>query len=102
MTAPSGRNDTFAVQIAKWLGARHCRDARRKRRCRPVHRRRRIIDHDAEDFTNRRERWDVIFDIGGNHPFSRCRRVMEPDGILVAVGGPAGRWLASADRLLEA
>src|SRR5687767_12258172 len=27
---------------------------------------------------------------------------MEPDGILVAVGGPAGRWLAPADRLLEA
>ena len=44
----------------------------------------------------------MIFDIGGNHPFSRCRRVMEPDGILAAVGGPVGRWLAPADRLLEA
>jgi NADPH:quinone reductase-like Zn-dependent oxidoreductase len=26
----------------------------------------------------------------------------EPDGILVAVGGPAGRWLAPANRLLAA
>ncbi|HEX6667920.1 MAG TPA: zinc-binding dehydrogenase, partial [Gemmatimonadales bacterium] len=51
---------------------------------------------------SRRDRWHVIFDIGGNRPFSRCRRVMEPDGVLVAIGGPAGRWLAPAGRLIKA
>jgi NADPH:quinone reductase-like Zn-dependent oxidoreductase len=61
-----------------------------------------VIDHGAEDFTSRRDRWDVIFDIGGTRPFSRCRRVLTPDGILIAIGGPAGRWLAPAGRLLEA
>jgi NADPH:quinone reductase-like Zn-dependent oxidoreductase len=61
-----------------------------------------VIDHGAEDFTSRSDRWDVIFDIGGNRPFSRCRRVMQPDGILIAIGGPAGRWLAPAGRLFEA
>lgn len=94
---------TFAVQIAKWLGA-HVTAVTRGGSVDAVRSigADEVIDHDAEDFTNRRDRWDVIFDIGGNRPFSRCRRVMEPDGILVAVGGPAGRWLAPADRLLEA
>lgn len=61
-----------------------------------------IIDHDIEDFTTRRDRWNVIFDIGGNRPFSRCRRLLERDGMLLAIGGPAGRWIAPAGRLLEA
>jgi NADPH:quinone reductase-like Zn-dependent oxidoreductase len=94
---------TFAVQIAKWLGAQVTAVTRagsvdivRSLGADEV------IDHDAEDFTSRRDRWDVIFDIGGTRPFRYCRRVMEPDGILVAVGGPAGRWLAPAGRLLQA
>jgi NADPH:quinone reductase-like Zn-dependent oxidoreductase len=94
---------TFAVQIAKWLGA-HVTALTRARSADLVRSigADEVIDHDAEDFTSRPDRWDVIFDIGGNRPFSRCRCVMEPDGILVAIGGPAGRWLAPAGRLLEA
>ena len=94
---------TFAVQIAKWLGAHltavtHAGSADLARSLGADE----VIDHDAEDFTSRRDRWDVIFDIGGTRPFSRCRRVMQPDGILMAVNGPAGRWLAPATRLLHA
>ena len=94
---------TFAVQIAKWLGA-HVTAVTRAESNELVRSlgADEIIDHDAEDFTSRRDRWDVIFDIGGNRPFSRCRRVMEPDGILVAIGGPSGRWIAPAGRLLKA
>src|SRR5688572_19602987 len=94
---------TFAVQIAKWLGA-HVTAVTRAGSADVVRSlgADEVIDHDAEDFTSRRDRWDVIFDIGGNRPFSRCRRVMEPDGILVAIGGPAGRWIAPAGRLLKA
>jgi NADPH:quinone reductase-like Zn-dependent oxidoreductase len=94
---------TFAVQIAKWLGA-HVTAVTRAGSVDLVRSigADEIIDHDAEDFTSRRDRWGVIFDIGGNRPFSRCRRVMEPDGILVAIGGPAGRWIAPAGRLLKA
>jgi NADPH:quinone reductase-like Zn-dependent oxidoreductase len=94
---------TFAVQIAKWLGAQvtavtRAASADLVRSLGADE----VIDHDAEDFTSRGDRWDVIFDIGGTRPFSRCRRVMKPDGILVAVGGPEGRWLAPASRLLHA
>ena len=94
---------TFAVQIAKWLGA-HVTAVTRAGSADLVRSlgADEVIDHDAEDFTSRRDRWDVIFDIGGTRPFGRCRRVLEPDGILVAVGGPAGRWLAPAGRLLQA
>src|SRR5918997_503205 len=83
---------TFAVQIAKWLGA-HVTAVTRAGSVDLVRSigADEVIDHDAEDFTSRRDRWDVIFDIGGNRPFSRCRRVMQPDGILVAIGAPAGR-----------
>jgi NADPH:quinone reductase-like Zn-dependent oxidoreductase len=94
---------TFAVQIARWLGAHVTAVTRASRvdlvRSIGAHE---VIDHDAEDFTSRRDRWDVIFDIGGNRPFSRCRRRLEPDGILVAIGGPAGRWVAPAGRMLKA
>src|SRR5918997_4795416 len=84
---------TFAVQLAKWLGA-HVTAVTRAGSVDLVRSigADEVIDHDAEDFTSRRDRWDVIFDIGGNRPFSRCRHVMEPGGILVAIGGPAGRW----------
>jgi NADPH:quinone reductase-like Zn-dependent oxidoreductase len=94
---------TFAVQIAKWLGAY----VTAVTRAGSVDLVRslgadEIIDHDVEDFTSRSDRWDVIFDIGGNRPFSRCRRVLEPNGILVAIGGPAGRWVAPAGRMIKA
>jgi len=94
---------TFAVQVAKSLGA-HVTAVTRAGSVDVVRSigADEVIDHDAEDFTGRGERWDVIFDIGGNHPFRRCRRVMRPDGILVAIGGPAGRWIAPAGRLLAA
>ena len=94
---------TFAVQIAKWLGA-HVTAVTRAGSADIVRSvgADEVIDHDTEDFTALPDRWDVIFDIGGSRPFSRCRRVMQPDGILLAVGGPAGRWLAPATRLLHA
>jgi len=94
---------TFAVQIAKWLGA-HVTAVTRAGSVDVVRSigADEVIDHDEEDFTSRRDRWDVIFDIGGNRPFGRCRGVLEPDGLLVAIGGPAGRWLAPAGRMLAA
>ena len=94
---------TFAVQIAKWLGA-HVTAVTRAGSLEVVRSigADEVIDHNAEDFTSRRDRWNVIFDIGGNRPFRNCRRVMEPDGILVAIGGPAGRWVAPAGRMLKA
>jgi NADPH:quinone reductase-like Zn-dependent oxidoreductase len=65
----------------------------------------RVIDYTREDFTRGDERYDLIVDIPGNHPFPACRRVLTPDGTYVLIGhdhyGNAGRrWLGSLPRFL--
>jgi NADPH:quinone reductase-like Zn-dependent oxidoreductase len=93
---------TFAVQLAKWLGA-HVTAVTRTESVDVVRSigADEVVDHRTEDFTRRTERYDVVFDIGGSRPFTRCLRLMKSDGVLVVVGGPAGRWLAPADRMLK-
>ena len=94
---------TFAVQIAKWLGARVTAVTRTEN----VDLMRSlgadaVIDHQREDFTRANDRFDVVFDIGGAQPMSHYRRVMARKGILVAIGGPQSRWFAPADRMVKA
>ncbi|HYE58313.1 MAG TPA: NAD(P)-dependent alcohol dehydrogenase [Rhodothermales bacterium] len=93
----------FAVQIAKWLGA-HVTAVTRTESIEMVRSigADEVIDHRLEDFTRRPERYDVLFDIGGNRPLTQCRRVMARDGVIVAVGGPAGRWIEPAGRMARA
>ena len=94
---------TFAVQIAKWLGARVTAVTRTESidlvRSLGADE---VIDHRVEDFTRRDARHDVVFDIGGSRKLRDCRRIMARNGIFVAIGGPPGRWLAPADRMLKA
>ena len=45
-----------------------------------------VIDFTEEDFTQRGVRYDLIFDVPGNHPFSACRRALKPDGRYVLIG----------------
>ena len=45
-----------------------------------------VLDFTVEDFTRRAVRYDYIFDVPGNHPFSDCRRVLRPDGRYVLIG----------------
>lgn len=93
---------TFAVQIGKWLGARVTAVTRADRielvRSLGADD---VFDHGAFEFAGQ-QRFDVVFDISGNRPMARYRRLMTDRGILIAVGGPAGNWLAPADRLLKA
>lgn len=48
-----------------------------------------IVDYTREDFTAGAARWDLIFDVPGNHPFARCARVLAPGGRYVLVGHEA-------------
>lgn len=64
-----------------------------------------VVDHTREDFTRAGERYDVIVDIPGNHPWREVRRALTPDGKYVLIGhdhyGEAGRrWLGSLPRFL--
>jgi NADPH:quinone reductase-like Zn-dependent oxidoreductase len=52
------------------------------------------IDYTKEDFTRRREPWDVVFDIGVNRSFADLRRVLSPGGKVILCGAPSSIWLA--------
>jgi len=93
---------TFAVQIAKSLGANvtAVSSSRNVDLVRSIGADE-VIDYTKEDFTERGQRYDVLFDIGANRSFADCRRVLIPNGTLVLVGAPNGLW-AILSRLLKA
>ena len=86
----SGGVGTFAIQIAKALGAevtavcspRNLDSARSLGADR-------VIDYSKEDFTRRPERYDVLLDIAGSHSWSECTRVLKPKGTFVLAGASA-------------
>ncbi len=58
----------------------------------------RVIDYTTEDFTRSGQRWDVVFDVPGNHPFREVRRVLDRRGRYLLIGhdrfGAAGHhWV---------
>jgi NADPH:quinone reductase-like Zn-dependent oxidoreductase len=93
----SGGVGTFAVQIAKSMGA----DVTGVCSTRNLDMVRslgadRVIDYTKEDFTKGDQRYDVILDNVANHSLSECRRVLNPDGRYVLIGGGGAnesRWL---------
>lgn len=45
-----------------------------------------VVDYLHEDFTRRGARYDLVFDVPGNRPFSEIRRALETDGRYVPIG----------------
>ncbi len=87
----SGGVGTFAVQIAKALGA----DVTGVCSARNVDMVRSIgadyvIDYTQEDFTQNGQQYDLILDNVGNHSFAAYRRVLTPQGIIQPNTGHAG------------
>ena len=100
----SGGVGTFAVQIAKALGA-HVTGVSSTAKLDLVRSigADRVIDYTQADITDDDERYDLVLDIGGNRPLSQLRRVLTRDGTLVIVGGEGGgRWTGGIHRQLRA
>jgi NADPH:quinone reductase-like Zn-dependent oxidoreductase len=90
----AGGVGTFAVQIAKALGA-HVTGVCSTKNVAMVRSigADRVIDYTQQDFTAGAQRYDVILDLIGNHSFSARRRILSQKGTCLLVGGPAGRWI---------
>jgi NADPH:quinone reductase-like Zn-dependent oxidoreductase len=100
----SGGVGTYAVQIAKALGAAVTGVASTAktdlvRSLGADH----VIDYTTEDATDGSRRYDLILDVGGNTPLRHLRRALTPTGILVLVGGEGGGdWTGGIGRSLRA
>jgi NADPH:quinone reductase-like Zn-dependent oxidoreductase len=102
-----GAVGTFAVQLAKAYGADVTGvDAPGKLDMLRSIGVDRVVDYTQEDFTQSAERYDLVLDIAGNHPWSACRRALAPDGTYVLIGhdqfGRSGhRWFGSLGRFFK-
>jgi NADPH:quinone reductase-like Zn-dependent oxidoreductase len=100
----SGGVGTFAVQIAKALGAEVtgvCSTTKMDlvRSIGADH----AIDYTQHDFVDGTRRYDVVLDLGGSTPLRRLRKALKPEGALVIVGGEnKGNWTGGFGRSLRA
>jgi len=105
ITGASGGVGTFAVQIAKSLGAEVtgvCSTANVDlvRSIGADH----VIDYTRQDFTQGEERYDIILDNAGKHSLAEMRQAVTPTGKVIPnsgttggkVFGPIGRVLRAA------
>lgn len=85
----SGGIGTFAVQIAKSFGA-HVTGVCSTKNVELVRSlgADRVIDYSCEDFSEDRERYDLLLDNVGNRKLSAMKRVLRPDGRCVIAGAP--------------
>ena len=100
----SGGVGTYAVQIAKSLGAEvtgvcSTRNVDLLRSIGADH----VIDYTEQDYTQGAPAYDVIFDNVGNRPLAETRRPLKPGGTLIPNGaGAPGGWFGGLGRPLRA
>jgi NADPH:quinone reductase-like Zn-dependent oxidoreductase len=100
----AGGVGTFAVQLAKWLGADvtgvcSTRNVELVRSLGADH----VIDYTREDFTRSARKYDLILQFAGTQSPSECRRALTPTGtLLLSSGESGGRWIGPVSRMIKA
>jgi NADPH:quinone reductase-like Zn-dependent oxidoreductase len=102
----SGGVGTFAVQIAKTMGAEvtgvcSTKNVEMVKSLGADH----VIDYTKEDFAKSGEHYDVILDNVPNHTLAECRAVLTPEGKYVMIGGGGpndNRWVGPFGRVIHA
>ncbi len=100
----SGGVGTFAVQIAKALGAEvtgvcSTRNVDMVRSLGADH----VVDYTKDDVTKQGVTFDLIIDNAASHPLSEMRTLLAPRGRLIPNNGSkGGRWLGPMPRIIGA
>ena len=103
ITGASGGVGTYAVQIAKTVGATVtgvCSTGKIElvRSLGADH----VVDYTTTDFADTAQRYDLVLDIGGSASLGRLRSVLTLRGTLVIAGGEGGGSLLGIGRQLRA
>ncbi len=98
----SGGVGTFAIQVAKALGAGHVTGVCSTGNVETAYAlgADRVVDYTKQDFTTLSDRFDVFFDNAGSKSLTLSRRMIKDNGILVMVTAKKGGWVRPVDRLL--
>jgi len=99
----SGGVGTFAVQIAKAMGAEvsgvcSTRNRELVRSIGADH----VMDYTVEDFTTGGPCYDLILDNVGAHSMSATRRALKPTGTLLSNGAPVDGWVGGLGAVIRA
>jgi NADPH:quinone reductase-like Zn-dependent oxidoreductase len=98
----SGGVGTFAVQLAKALGAAHVTAVCSTPNVETAARigADRVVDYTREDATDTTDRYDVLFDNAGVWPLRSCGRLLTDGGRYVMVTSPKSRWVKPMPRMI--
>lgn len=98
----SGGVGSFAVPLAKLLGASHVTAICSTRNVEAASARGadRVVDYTREDVRDLGDTFDVFFDNAGTLSLRDCRRMLVPGGTYVSVTSPKTTWVKPLPRML--